>query len=74
LIEVYEANDTDALFSLLRVELEEVSPAVFRDLHPFYLYELQVAAVTVGPGLFSDIITWRMPEDGMLCMMNVEVK
>lgn len=66
---MYEANATDVPFSLLREVQEELFPAIIQDLHPFYLYQLRVAAVTVEPGPFSDLIDCTMPEDGMpICM------
>ena len=34
-------------------------------LHPYYNYTLTVAAVTIGPGPYSVVLTIRMPEDGM---------
>ena len=34
-------------------------------LHPYYNYNLTVAAVTIGPGPYSVVLTIRMPEDGM---------
>ena len=62
-IVVYEKSGTT---SLLKKKInEEVSPVVVEDLHPFYQYELRMAAVTVEPGPFSDFISWTMPEDGI---------
>lgn len=34
------------------------------DLHPFYTYQVNVAAVTVDTGPFSPTLTFTMPEDG----------
>ena len=34
-------------------------------LHPYYTYNLTVAAVTIGPGPYGVVLTIRMPEDGM---------
>ena len=34
------------------------------DLHPFYTYQVSVAAVTVDAGPFSPTLTFTMPEDG----------
>lgn len=33
-------------------------------LHPYYTYNITVAAVTIGPGPYSGILNIRMPEDG----------
>lgn len=63
-IEVYETNTSDVSYSLLREIIEESSPAVVQNLHPYYLYQLRVSAVTVEDGPFSDLISWTMPEDG----------
>ena len=35
-------------------------------LHPFYRYSFIIAAVTIEPGPFSEVITLQMPQDGML--------
>ena len=40
------------------------SPLHIEDLHPFYDYQLRMAAQTVDIGPYSDIVSWRMPEDG----------
>ena len=34
-------------------------------LHPYYTYNITVAAVTIGPGPYGAVLTIRMPEDGM---------
>lgn len=34
------------------------------DLHPYYTYNCIIAAVTVGLGPYSEILTVHMPEDG----------
>ena len=34
-------------------------------LHPFYTYNLTVAAVLIYPGPYSAVLTIQMPEDGM---------
>lgn len=36
--------------------------------HPYYSYQVTVAAVTVGVGPFTLSFTFIMPEDGMICM------
>ena len=40
------------------------SPLHIEDLHPFYDYQLRMATETVDIGPYSDIVSWRMPEDG----------
>lgn len=49
---------TTATFNVNSTELVIVT------LHPSYVYELQVAAVTVGNGPLSETATFTMPEDG----------
>ena len=39
-------------------------------LHPYYNYNLTVAAVTIGPGPYGVVLTIRMPEDGMNTYIN----
>ena len=34
-------------------------------LHPYYTYNITVAAVTISPGPYGVLLTIRMPEDGM---------
>ena len=67
---MYEANSTDAPFSLLREVQEEEFPVAIRDLHPFYSYQFMVAAVTVKPGPFSDEVACTLPEDGMVVILG----
>lgn len=35
------------------------------DLHPYYTYSFQVAAVTVGIGPSSAVLHFQLPQDGM---------
>ena len=37
---------------------------ILTSLHPYYSYELEVAAVTIGLGPFSDRVRVTMPEAG----------
>ena len=64
-IQVYEAESNDSLFFLWKDILEESSPTVLQDLHPNYHYQINISAVTVEPGPFSDTLSWRMSEDGI---------
>ena len=41
------------------------------DLHPYYSYSFQLAAVTVSQGPFSDTQVFTTPEDGELVCCNV---
>ena len=43
--------------------------ALITDLHPYYNYSFQLAAVTISQGPFSDPQTFTTPEDGKhVCM------
>ena len=36
----------------------------FQDLHPAYTYALEIAAVTVSPGPYSEVMLVKMADDG----------
>jgi len=42
-----------------------VSSLVVGGLHPYYQYDLVVAAVTIGVGPFTEVQHIQLPEDGM---------
>ena len=44
------------------------SHLVIYNLHPFYTYSFHIAAVTVGPGPFSEIFSIQMPPTGKLAI------
>lgn len=44
----------------------DVAQYTFNDLHPFYRYTFIVAALTIGRGPYSEIISLQMPQDGMI--------
>lgn len=41
------------------------SPATISDLHPYYTYNIFVAAVTVATGPFSEVVSTRTLPTGM---------
>lgn len=41
----------------------------FQNLHPAYIYEFEVAAVTISQGPYSDVVEVKMEEDGMYVSM-----
>lgn len=44
-----------------------ISPSLtLSDLHPFYTYQISVAAVTIGVGPYSALTTFRMLEAGRI--------
>ena len=51
-------------FYHVREVVGQSSPLHVEDLHPFYDYQLRMATETVDIGPYSDIVSWRMPEDG----------
>ena len=44
----------------------EATLEVVSSLHPFYTYEVVVAAVTTDTGPLSDSIVFQLPEDGKM--------
>ena len=62
--ELYQKSSESESFHLVGEVVEQSSPLHIEDLHPFYDYQLRMAAVTVDIGPYSDIVSWRMPEDG----------
>ena len=51
--------------------LNDVLSHTVRDLHPFYNYEVRMAAVTVGDGPFSDLVGVQLPESCTLTAIHV---
>ena len=39
---------------------------MLEDLHPFYLYSFLIAAITISPGPYSEIVSIQMPQAGQL--------
>ena len=37
---------------------------IIEGLHPFYMYSIIIAAVTIGPGPLSEAISFQMPQAG----------
>ena len=48
----------------------ETSTLYISNLHPYYIYTLTVAAVTIGPGPYGQVLTVKMSEDGMDCSLT----
>ena len=46
---------------------------LLQDLHPFYTYSFLIAAVTIGPGPFSGILSIQMPPAGE-CLIQTELQ
>ena len=46
-------------------QTSETTALYISNLHPFYTYNLTVAAVTIGQGPYGQVLTVQMPEDGM---------
>ena len=59
-------QQTSSSFTLVST----VAAITVSDLHPSYDYTVQVAAVTVGTGPFSDMVTTTTLEDGKWSAMN----
>lgn len=60
LISVREV-ETDTQFTL---EAGLVQEYTIGSLHPYYLYECSVTAVTISPGPYTDVLAIRMEQDG----------
>ena len=58
--------------ALALYNLTETSLAL-DSLHPYYVYQCSVAAVTVGTGPFSDSLSIRTHEDGVKCMNKLPI-
>ena len=52
--------ETGTLFQLT----SETTALNISGLHPYYTYNLTVAAVTIGPGPFGAVLTIQLPENG----------
>ena len=37
---------------------------IIEGLHPFYTYSIIIAAVTIGPGPLSEMLSFQMPQAG----------
>lgn len=51
----------------------EATSEVVSSLHPFYTYEVVVAAVTTDIGPFSDSIVFQLPEDGEMQIFVITI-
>ena len=61
---------TDVLANTSKLLLtNSTNKYVVTDLHPFYQYEIQVAATTIQTGPLSDLVSIQMPESGIMCNM-----
>ena len=54
------ATETGLFFQLT----SETTALDISDLHPYYTYNITVAAVTIGPGPYGVVFAITMPEDG----------
>ena len=53
--------ETGSVFQLT----SETTALNISGLHPYYTYNLTVAAVTIGPGPFGAVLTIQLPENGL---------
>lgn len=61
----YLVNVTEAETGTLYQVSSAEEAYIFKNLHPFYRYSFIVAALTIGPGPFSEVVAVVMPQDGM---------
>ena len=64
-IRSYYINISVAETGLFFQLTSETTALNISDLHPYYTYNITVAAVTIGPGPYGGVFTITMPEDGM---------
>lgn len=71
----YMITLTDVLTNTSKLILtsSNISEYVVTELHPFYQYEMQVAATTIQTGPLSDLVSIQMPESGIVCQISVHV-
>lgn len=60
-LSIYETETT----TRTHLPLEEVLSVSVSDLHPFYNYEVEIAAGTIGDGPFSSSVQVQLPESCM---------
>ena len=64
IIRYYSVNLTETdTGAQIQIESETTTKLV-SSLHPYYTYDVIVAAVTVGSGPYSPPVTFQLPEDG----------
>ena len=62
----YTISLTDVLTNTSKLLLtNSTSEYVVTELHPFYQYEIQIAATTIQTGPLSDLVSIQMPESGI---------
>lgn len=49
-----------------QVLMSDQPQLMLENLHPFYTYSFLIAAVTISPGPYSEILTIQMPQAGEL--------
>ena len=63
----YAITLTDVLTNTSKLIMtNNSSEYVITKLHPFYEYEIQVAATTIKTGPLSDLVSIQMPESGIV--------
>ena len=69
-IRYYAVNLTELESASQFQQTVDTSPMVVSSLHPFYTYEVEVAAVTVAVGPYSLPVSFQLPEDGELWLYH----
>ena len=64
LIIEYRINVTEVITGAISFHASSSTTLVVGSLHPDYVYEWTVTAVTIGVGPFTSVFTIRTPEDG----------
>ena len=60
----YRVNTTEVNTGQVFVNVSTSTSLELTFLHPDYVYEWVVTAVTIGEGPYTNVSTIRMPEDG----------
>ena len=60
----YRINVTEVITGRVFVQVSTSTSFVVESLHPDYVYQWRVTAVTVGEGPYTTVSSIRTPEDG----------
>ena len=66
IIRNYTLTVSVAETGLSEVLMSDQPQLLLEDLHPFYTYSFLIAAITISPGPYSEILTIQMPQAGEL--------
>lgn len=73
IIRYYRVNATEAETSTKLTYIAYSNELMVHDLHPYYSYQVSVAAYTVDTGPYSTTISYQMNEDGMQNFISIQL-